>query len=168
MSKPVIAMYDYHVWANQTLINRLKEVPRELYTQEMKSVFPTIATTLAHIHLVDIVWLEILKGMDMKESMTASFPLMEQLDAKSLEEMETSYQEVAEKYRAFIRTLDDLDHTIVLDNPYTTVRDTSYAEILLQIVTHANYHRGNISAMLRQAGYASTMTDYALYWYAKE
>lgn len=53
-----------------------------------------------------------------------------------------------------------------LDNPYAGIRDTSYAEIILQIVNHGTYHRGNITAMLRQMGHASTMTEYALYWYA--
>ncbi|MGA3513472.1 DinB family protein, partial [Lactiplantibacillus plantarum] len=30
------------------------------------------------------------------------------------------------------------------------------------------YHRGNISAMLRQIGHASVMTEFALFWYAKQ
>ncbi|WP_301171819.1 DinB family protein [Brevibacillus nitrificans] len=168
MSNHVITMYDYHVWANQTLINRLKEVPRELYTQEMKSVFPTIAKTLVHIYLVDSTWIEIMKGAEMKDAMAANLSLMEQLEAKTLEELEVFFHEVAQKYRGFISAHDDLDQTIVLDNPYTRVRETSYTEILMNIITHGAYHRGNISAMLRQADYASTMTDYALYWYVNE
>ncbi|MGG0936773.1 DinB family protein [Brevibacillus centrosporus] len=167
MSNHVITMYDYHVWANQTLINRLKEVPRELYTQEMKSVFPTIAKTLVHVYLVDSTWIEIMKGAEMKDAMAANLSQMEQLEAKTLEELEVFFHEVAQKYRGFISAHDDLDQTIVLDNPYTRVRETSYTEILMNIITHATYHRGNISAMLRQADYASTMTDYALYWYEK-
>ena len=35
--------------------------------------------------------------------------------------------------------------------------------MVLQVVNHATYHRGNITAMLRQMGHASVMTEYALY-----
>ncbi|MED4584923.1 DinB family protein [Brevibacillus choshinensis] len=161
-------MYDFHVWANQTMINHLKQLPRELYTQEIQSVFPTISKALAHIYLVDFTWLSILSGTSMNEAMTATHSRTAEVEAMSLEELEALYHEVSLGYQAFIREQPDLEQTIVLDNPYAGVRDTSYAEILLQIVNHGTYHRGNITAMLRQMGHASTMTEYALYWYAKE
>ncbi|QRG69029.1 DinB family protein [Brevibacillus choshinensis] len=168
MANYPVTMYDFHVWANQTMINRLKELPREVYTQEITSVFPTVSKALAHIYLVDSAWLSILSGVEMRDALSATFERTAQAEALGLEELEALYQEVSSGIQAFIREHADLEQTIVLDNPYTSVRDTSYGEILLQIVNHGTYHRGNITAMLRQMGHASTMTEYALYWYAKE
>lgn len=160
-------MYDFHVWANQTMINRLKELPRELYTQEIQSVFPTVAKALSHIYIVDCTWLNILNGASMNDALAATRAREDQVEALSLEELETLYQELSEGYRSFLREHPGLEQTLVLDNPYTEIRDTSYGEIILQVVNHGTYHRGNITAMLRQMGHPSTMTDYALYWYAK-
>nr|WP_268808308.1 DinB family protein [Paenibacillus tyrfis] len=71
----------------------------------------------------------------------------------------------SERYRAFFRQQADLEKAIVLDNPYAGIRETRLSEIVMQVVNHGTYHRGNISAMLRQMGYASVMTEYALFWY---
>ncbi|MDF2647517.1 MAG: dinB [Paenibacillus sp.] len=59
-----------------------------------------------------------------------------------------------------------MEKRIMLDNPYTRLRDTSLSEMVLQVVNHGTYHRGNITAMLRQMGHASVMTEYALFWYS--
>ena len=37
--------------------------------------------------------------------------------------------------------------------------------MILHVVNHGTYHRGNITAMLRQMGYASVPTDYGIYLY---
>ncbi|WP_028548820.1 DinB family protein [Paenibacillus sp. UNC451MF] len=166
MENPAKKMYDFHVWANQTMINRLKELPEEVYTREIQSVFSSVCKAISHIYIVDTCWLKILYGKSMNEALAESFQLQEQTEAKSVREMEILYAELAERYRAILVTLDNMDETITLDNPYAGVRDTSYSEILLQIVNHATYHRGNITAMLRQMGHASVMTEYALYWYS--
>ena len=76
------------------------------------------------------------------------------------------YAELSVRFKAFLKDQSDLEKKITLDNPYAGVRETSLAEMVLQVVNHATYHRGNVTAMLRQMGYASVMTEYALFWYA--
>jgi uncharacterized damage-inducible protein DinB len=44
---------------------------------------------------------------------------------------------------------------------------TSVSELVPHVVNHGTYHRGNITAMLRQMGYASVSTDYGIYLYLK-
>ncbi|QDS36583.1 DinB family protein [Brevibacillus brevis] len=159
-------MYDFHTWANQTLINRLKELPEGVYEQEVQSVFPTVAKVVEHIYMVDQGWLRIVKGMDMRMALNEAWQQEQEMTGKSLEEVEQMYVELVEQYSIFLSQEEDLDRRIVLDNPYTRVRDTSLAEIIMQVANHGTYHRGNITAMLRQMGYPSVMTEYALYWYA--
>ncbi|OUQ86396.1 damage-inducible protein DinB [Brevibacillus brevis] len=159
-------MYDFHAWANQTLINRLKELPEGVYEQEVQSVFPTVAKVMEHIYMVDQGWILILQGMDMQAALNEAWQKEKELTGKSLEEVEQLYAGLVEQFKAFLNQEEDLERRIVLDNPYTRVRDTSLAEIIMQVVNHGTYHRGNITAMLRQMGYPSVMTEYALYWYA--
>ncbi|MFP3391936.1 DinB family protein [Brevibacillus sp. SIMBA_040] len=165
MTEHVKSMYDFHTWANQTLLNRLRELPEEVYTQEVQSVFPTVAKVMNHIYMVDQSWLTIMSGVDMREVMSGAGELEKQLETKNVVELQAMYRELAERFTAFFNQESDLERKLVLDNPYTSIRDTSLAEMVLQVVNHGTYHRGNVTAMLRQMGHASVMTEYAAYWY---
>ncbi|MGG1658338.1 DinB family protein [Brevibacillus sp. NRS-1366] len=165
MTNHVKTMYDFHTWANQTMLKRLKELPQEVYSQEVQSVFPTVAKVMAHIYIVDQAWLRIMSGMDMREAVSNVGEMEKQLETKTVEEIESLYTELAERFQAFLDHEEDLEKRIVLDNPYAGVRETSLAEMVLQVVNHGTYHRGNVTAMLRQMGHASVMTEYAAYWY---
>lgn len=166
MTQQIRNMYDYHVWANQTMLTHLKKLGRDIYTQEIQSVFPTVWKVIAHIYVVDSGWLDMMRGKSMSEAMTDSVQLTLDAESKSIEEIETMYAQLADRFKAFLDEQESVEETIVLDNPYAGVRDTSRAEMLLQVVNHGTYHRGNITAMLRQMGHASVMTEYALFWYA--
>ncbi|WP_068776771.1 DinB family protein [Paenibacillus sp. FJAT-26967] len=168
MTTPV-TMYHFHAWATQTIIDRLKELPAELYTQEIQSSsFASLSRALAHIYLVDVGWLDILNGKDMMESMTARHEMQEEIESKSLSELEALFKELTLKYQTFFAKQPDLEKTILLDNPYADSRNIRLSQIVFQVVNHGTYHRGNITTMLRQTGHASTMTEYALFWYQED
>nr|WP_091188675.1 DinB family protein [Paenibacillus catalpae] len=165
MTTHCLRFYDYHVWANNIIFNRLKELPRHLYNQEIQSVFPSVSKVMAHIYKVDYGWLDILKGMSMKEAMEASVQIEADAEAASLEELEKMYDDLAVRFKAFISGHEDLEKEVVLDNPYAGILNTRYSEFIIQVVNHGTYHRGNLSAMLRQLGYSSVMTEYGLFMY---
>ncbi|MDR6224019.1 DinB family protein [Desmospora profundinema] len=167
MSNP-ITMYDYHVWANQTLFNRLKELPGEVYVQEVQSIFPSISKVMSHIYIVDHGWLSVLSGESMKEAMKYAVQLQEEAECKSIEELEAMYIDLSRQFKAFISKQADLEKIIVLDNPYAGIRNTRLSEIIMHVANHGTYHRGNISAILRQIGHASTMTDYMVFLYQED
>ncbi|MEK3724277.1 DinB family protein [Paenibacillus sp. FSL H8-0034] len=41
-------------------------------------------------------------------------------------------------------------------------------ELVQHVVNHGTYHRGNITAMLRQLGHKGVPTDYIFYLYADQ
>ncbi|OIB03300.1 damage-inducible protein DinB [Paenibacillus sp. LC231] len=167
MNYPV-KMYEYHVWANQAIFNRLLELPGELYNQKITSIFPTVSEALIHIYTADLGWINILSGMDMKQALTEAFQLREELESISLEDLNLRFIELSERFTAFLGQNPDLERIIRLDNPYAGIRDTRLSEIILHVVNHGTYHRGNIAAMMRQLGSSSAMTDYAFFWYQSE
>ncbi len=164
MKNQTAEMYHYHAWANQTIIGRIKELPSPVLTQEVNSSFPTIAHALSHIYMVDKSWYMVVTGTDMKEALQACLPLNERV-LSSADEYAHNFARLSEQFKDWFRGQTDLERTIMLDNPYAGIRQTRLSEIVLQLVNHGTYHRGNISAMLRQLGHPSVMNDYALYWY---
>lgn len=167
MTYPV-KMYQYHAWANQAIFNRLLELPGELYNQKIHSVFPSVAAALIHIYTVDFCWLKVLTGWDMKDALTEAHQMGGELEDLGAEELQLRFIELSDGYLSFFRGHPDLEQLITLDNPYAGIRDTRQSEIVLHVVNHGTYHRGNIAAMLRQLGSSSTMTDYAFFWYQEE
>jgi uncharacterized damage-inducible protein DinB len=167
MKNHVKEMYDYHTWANAKIFERLKEFPEDVYKKELKSsIFPSIQMVMIHIYLTDTLWLEVMSGKVMKEVLGANDLVRVQAEACSLIEMETKYNVLSEKYKAFIQQ-NDMEKVFTVDNPYAGHLDTTPTETIFHISTHGNYHRGNVAAMLRQEGYASVMQDYGLYLYVQ-
>lgn len=163
MTHHAIKMYDYHVWANKELFHRLSELGNEVYQQTVKSVFPSISKVVSHMYIVDQLWFHIISGTSMTEALEIE---KVESDTKSIEEMIAMYNELTNHYSEFLNDAVDLDKVLMLDTPWAGRRETSIAEMLLHITTHGAYHRGNITAMLRQNGYSSVTTDLTSYWYS--
>ncbi|MBT2724503.1 DinB family protein [Bacillus sp. ISL-46] len=159
-------LYNYHVWANQRIIDHLKTLSPEKYQKEMKSVFSSVSKVLSHIYLVDYGWLNILEGQNMNEAMQSSLQLQEKIEKLPIEDLEMEFHTLSTRFKSFLESQEDIEKRIMLDNPWASLRETSLSEMILHVVNHGTYHRGNISAMLHQLGDSSVMTDYAFYWYS--
>ncbi|WP_435168888.1 DinB family protein [Paenibacillus glycanilyticus] len=157
-------MLNYHFWANQTILGRIKELPPAVLHQEVNSSYPTLSHALNHIYAVDKMWYLVLTGMEMGAALQECMPLSGRI-LETVDEYIQLFAELANQYKEWLGNGLDTEQVITLNNPYAGVRETSLAEIMLHAANHGSYHRGNVSTMLRQLGYASTMTDYALYWY---
>jgi uncharacterized damage-inducible protein DinB len=164
MTNHSVDMYNYHTWATQTILGRIKELPASVLSQEVNTSFPTIAHALSHIYTIDKMWYLVLTGSDMGEAVQACMPLMTSI-LDSVDEYASRFDRLAEQYKEWLQSQSDLEQSILLNNPFAASRHTRLSEIILQVVNHGTYHRGNISTMLRQLGHASTMNDYSLYWY---
>lgn len=75
--------------------------------------------------------------------------------------------ELSKRYKLFLNQREHIDKFLVIENPSGDLMKTSVSELVPYIVNHGTYHRGNITAMLRQMGYASVSTDYGHYLYLK-
>ncbi|MFD4704135.1 DinB family protein [Gottfriedia sp. NPDC058432] len=167
MTNPALKMYNYHVWANGVIIDRLKELPKEIYHKEIQSGFSSVSKVLSHIYLTDYAWFDILSGKSMNEAMAFTNQLREQVETKGIEEMQIIFLDLSERNKAFLNSQEDNEKLIVVDNPYAGLLETSTSESVLHVVTHGSYHRGNIATMLRQMGHTSVMQDFGLYLYSK-
>lgn len=163
MTHPALKMYDYHVWANGVIIDRLKELPQDIYHKEIQTGFSSISKVLTHIYITDYTWFNIISGENMKEALANAEQLKEQVETKSIEEMKKTFLELSERYKELLNSRENIEKVIVIDNPYAGLLETSVSETVLHVVTHGSYHRGNIATMLRQMGHTSVMQDYGLY-----
>ncbi|WP_121612829.1 DinB family protein [Mesobacillus foraminis] len=165
MTMHALKMYEYHIWANGVIFDVLKKLPENIYHQEINSGFSSISKVLSHIYLTDHMWFSIISGTSMKDAMAAANQLSEQVERKSLEEIQELFGDLSQENKALLNIRSNPESTILVDNPYAGILDISISEIVIHTVTHGGYHRGNIATMLRQLGHTSDMQDYILYLY---
>lgn len=162
-----IKMYHYHVWANTRVLEHLQELPASLFREPLQSVFPTIGDVLAHMYIVDNVWLSAMSGKT--EDIYNWLPMwQEEVNGASLDTFQSRFSEVAARYERFFVSGKDLQSISDYAHPnHGTLRATC-SELIHHVVNHGTYHRGNITAMLRQMGYAGPATDYVFYLYTAQ
>ncbi|MFC9601309.1 DinB family protein [Peribacillus butanolivorans] len=160
-----LQLYDYHVWANNKFFVRLKELPRDIYDREIQSGFSSIAETLVHIYTADTIWLGVIRENSMDEIQASIIQAQEKTKDKGLEEMEMLFYDLSKKYQDFFYNESDLDKEIFPEHPQYGRLETYLSELVQHVVNHGTYHRGNLTAMIRQQGYSSVPTDYVFYLY---
>lgn len=164
MKHRAIQQYNYHQWANNQFLEHLKELPADIYTQEIESVFSSIAEVITHVYRADGMWLSVMSGDSFEETMQVIKKLETQSKGKGLTNMQKLYEELAKQYSAFFEH-QNLDEVISIEHPRYGSLETSVASLVQHVVNHGTYHRGNITAMLRQQGEKGTPTDYVFYLY---
>jgi uncharacterized damage-inducible protein DinB len=155
--------FNYHLWANQKVYNHLKELPQEVIYQEVQSVFPSLYDTLFHIYRIDFVWFGVVKEDSFEKIIAGVGELMKENPERSFEKLEESHRQLLEQYRRFVTGLGDVNTKITVHHPSYGSLTASYSDLLQHVANHGTYHRGNITAMLRQLGYEGIPSDYIFY-----
>ncbi len=141
----VRGLFDYDGWS----------VARSLASLESAaSQNPAAARPLAHLLVAEKVWLMRLRGED-----TAGVDLAPEL---SLAECEKLADENRQGFSAFLAALpgDALDSEVTYRNSKGTEFRTRVRDILLHVVLHGAYHRGQVASALRAGGGTPANTDY--------
>ncbi|MFC7393779.1 DinB family protein [Scopulibacillus cellulosilyticus] len=165
MKHQALQQYDYHLWANKRVFEHIKELPSDIYHKEIQSVFPSISEVLVHIYTVDTLWLSVMSGESFDQIKALVERLQGETKGKTIEEMETMFSGISKQYKAFFDGQKDLDKEITCEHPQFGRLETRLSELVQHVVNHGTYHRGNITAMLRQFGYSGVPTDYIFYLY---
>lgn len=156
-------LHEYHVWANGRVLQHLSELPDDVLYQELQSVFPSIGATLSHMYVADNLWLSAMSDHSL-ETIGAAIPRFgEEVKDAPLAVFQARFADVAARYRIFFESQADMDAYAEYPHPRHGVLRARYSEIVQHVVNHGTYHRGNITAMLRQMGHAGVATDYVLY-----
>lgn len=158
-------LYDYHVWANQRVFEHLGSLPADVYDQPVQSVFGSISEVLLHVYTVDTLWLAVMHDVGSEEITAALNRARQETQDISAEELEAKFEELSEQYIAFLDDQEDLDRPVTPHHPHLGPLHTQLSELVKHVANHGTYHRGNITAMLRQLGHRGVPTDYAFYLY---
>lgn len=151
-------LYEYNAWANRRALDACTALTREQFLQDMKSSFPSVRDTLAHIYGAEFIWLERWNSRAPKTLPSAS-------DFDNLDQ-------VCDKLLAMDRELIDFANALTAESlscelHYRMFNGTEQsgplAPTMQHLANHSSYHRGQVTTMLRQHGAKAVSTDLIAY-----
>jgi uncharacterized damage-inducible protein DinB len=135
-------LFTYDGWANQEVLAGLRT-----------SMTPRALELMAHILSSQRLWME---RLEQKPQTLPVWP------AFTLEECESQAAELAVLWTTYLanRSEADLAKPVSYQNskgePWSSRKD----DILMHLITHSAYHRGQVATVVRAAGPAPAYTDY--------
>jgi uncharacterized damage-inducible protein DinB len=140
--------FEYDYWANQETLRSLTslEAPPE-----------RVLKIAGHIVGAQRIWLGRLEAPG--GDPPAPWPLM------SLEEGSAAVNEMHQRWSGFLGSLslERLDEDLVHRNSKGAEFRAPVRDVLMQLVMHGAYHRGQIAAAIRDAGGTPSPTDYIIW-----
>jgi len=138
-------LFEYDSWANERTCNACEGLTPEQFLRDMKSSFPSVRDTLAHIMGAQWVWLERLR-----ERTPTALPPVNTYD--NLTKLRTAWALVRQDLLAYINDLSesDVEHPFEYRNFRGDLFRDSPGPVLQHLANHGSYHRGQVATMLRQ------------------
>ena len=141
-------LYTYNFDVNNLVIENI---------QELKQDYDKTITIMAHLLTAEKIWMMRLRGKDLSKQII--WP------AFSLDECRTQLRENKNVYAKYLAKKND--HSLRANLIYTTSKgekfETPIIDILMHVIVHGGYHRGQINALIRQAGGEPINTDFIHY-----
>lgn len=137
-------LFSYDDWANREVLASLQA----LAVAPARSI-----QLLAHIVSAERLWLERLLN---QEQTWPVWPLF------TLEQGKLEVDQLSGLWKSYLSSLGDagLSQTITYKNTKGESFSSQKQDILLHVVMHAAYHRGQIAADMRAAGFTPAYTDF--------
>ena len=142
-------LFAYNEWANRQVIRALKE---------QSANNPKALRALTHLLTSERQWfLRLTENKD-----TTGYNFWPEL---SLDECEALAEENIRDYAALFETLteDSLSSAATYQNSKGITYRNSFRDILLHVVFHATYHRGQVAMAIRTEGNTPAYTDYVAF-----
>jgi uncharacterized damage-inducible protein DinB len=160
MKDYITSLAEYNTWANIKISGLIEAAGEERATMLQKSSFPTIKQTLLHILDAQFIWDQRLHGNSIADwpgkNFNGTASEAGDLLIKSSHNLEKYVQGLTEK---------DLKQIIAYRNIKGEPFKNPVWEILVHLINHGTYHRGQLVTMLRGSGFtAVTSTDMINYF----
>ena len=151
-------LFGYGSWATGRMVGAAEALTEAQFEAEATSSFPSIGATLAHIVGAEWIWLRRWLGDN-----PTSVPIWK--GRPNLTELKAQLAAVEAERASFLARLTDADLERAVS--YRGLDGQGFAhplrQLMLHVVNHSTYHRGQLATLLRQLGQTPPSTDFTRY-----
>ena len=159
-SEFLVLQLDYSRWASEQSLIAARALTEDELLRDLGNSYGGVFGTLLHIFYADRVWLSRLQGRPRST-------FADEGESWTLETLETAWSDIASEYRAGAAGVTDADAVLNYVNLAGKPGSLPLWQLILHVVNHATYHRGQITTMLRQLGHKPVATDLHLFYLAR-
>jgi uncharacterized damage-inducible protein DinB len=137
-------LFAYDRWSNQEVLSSLQSLPHPPQRS---------AERLAHILSAERLWLERMRMEDQSNPVWPQF---------TLERCKREISDLAALWKEYLASLGEagLADTTIYKNTKGESFTSQKQDILLHVILHSAYHRGQIASDMRAAGFTPAYTDF--------
>ncbi|HXD21297.1 MAG TPA: DinB family protein [Vicinamibacterales bacterium] len=140
-------LIQYNYWARDRTLASADQLSPEQLTRNLGSSFASVLDTLVHMHFAEWIWYQRWHGQSPSAGPDAS-------GITNVTALRDAWRPLEAQIRAFVDSLDPADLARVID--YTLMNGTpgrsAYWQMIVHVVNHGAYHRGQVATMLRLLG----------------
>lgn len=158
-ARALISLFGYKAWANSELFGLLSTLP-----EKHAECVHTCMRTLNHIYVVDSLFRARLSGE------SSPFDATNTKATPSLARLREAVEGTDAWYLTYVSSLGEKEALEVVDFTFTDGDEgrMSREEILLHVVTHGGYHRGNVGQTLKSIAIAPPRDQYTRFLHLSE
>ncbi len=146
MKEFFLKWYPYNAWANRRVIGCL---------ERQKVVDEKILSVFGHLMAANFIWLNRIKDLPKSQ--------YELWGAYDLVELRKMVEESDESWMDFIQSTENFDRMMKYRNYVGDYFENNVQQIMIHLVNHGTYHRGQVAMLLRQKGFEPVNTDFITY-----
>ncbi|NCT93811.1 MAG: hypothetical protein GXC72_05275 [Chitinophagaceae bacterium] len=159
MKQLLINYANYEHWANDRLLQVILSLDESMHTREAISSFPSVQKTFLHIWDASSIWWQRLQMHEQIVVPSLSFH-------PNMRDIANGLQYHAKQWSEWITNASP--DMINASLPYKNMKGEPFVQpirdILLHLLNHGTYHRGQAVAQLRQLGITTVpATDYIVF-----
>jgi uncharacterized damage-inducible protein DinB len=158
-TQALVLQLRFSAWATCRVLESASALREEELNRDLGNSYGGVFGTLAHIFQADAIWFDRLMGQS-TGSLAAYAP------GASLAELSAKWRAMHDRYLSWAEGLAPVDWDRIV--PHKNLKGEASRQavwrIVLHVVNHASYHRGQITTMLRQLGREPVATDLMLFY----
>jgi uncharacterized damage-inducible protein DinB len=141
-----LKMYSFNAWANSKIIAGM--VRQNVQDEKILGIF-------GHLVSAQFIWLNRIKGLP-----KSSYELWGKYDLNQLQLMVDS---ASEEWLNFIQAHEEFNRVLKYTNYVGDYYENNVQDIMIHLVNHGSYHRGQVALLLREKGFEPVNTDLITY-----
>ena len=148
-------LFDYNYWARDRQLQACADLTEEQFLRPLGNSFPSLRDTLTHLLAVEWLWLERWRGHSPRT-------LLAPEDFPTLTALSQRWQTVEREMREYVASLseEEIGRTV----SYVSTRGQTWTytlgRMILHLLHHQSYHRGQVTSLLRQLGTQPPKVDF--------